>query len=64
MKQASLIAFISIALIALMQLYSIINSCVEYWEYMKPIDLVFRILYFVAYCGIGYFFLKLFKQQR
>lgn len=48
----------------MMQLYSIINSSMEYWEYMKPIDLVFRILYFISYCGIGYFFLKLFKQHR
>ena len=63
MKQASLIALISIALIALIQLYRII-SCVNYWKYMAPIDLVSNILCFVAYCGIGYFFLKLFKQQR
>lgn len=64
MKQASLIAFISVALIALLQLYNIIESCTKYIEYLNVFSIVLRMLYFIAYCGLGYFFFKLFKQQR
>lgn len=64
MKQASLIAFISVALLALLQLYNIIESCTKYIEYLNAFTLVLRVLYFFAYCGLAYFFFKLFKQQR
>lgn len=65
MKHASLIAFISVAVLAVMQLYSIIHSITnEYWEYMETITKVCQILYFLAYCGIGYFFFTLFRRQR
>ena len=64
MKKASLIAFISVAFIALLQLYNIIEDCTKYMEYMNAYTIILRVLHFVAYCGLAYFFFKLFKQQR
>ena len=53
MKHASLIAFISVALMSLMQLYNLIYNIIEYGEYMDILGYVFPILYFCAYCGVG-----------
>ena len=64
MKHASLIAFISVALMSLMQLYNLIYNIIEYGEYMDIFGYVFPILYFCAYCGVGYFFLRLFIHQK
>ena len=64
MKKASLIALVSVALLALLQLYNVIESFTKYMEYMSAFTLALRVVYFIAYCGLAYFFFKLFKQQR
>ncbi len=64
MKHASLIAFISVAVMSLMQLINFIYNIIQYGEYMDIINYVFQVLYFFGYCGIGYFFLRLFIHQK
>lgn len=64
MKKASFIATISMLILIIVKLYIIIENYYYYGLVIIPRVFIFEILNLVAYCGIGYFFLKLYKQQR
>jgi len=64
MKKASLIAFISVAIMALIQVSNIICNIIEYSDYMDSIGWIAQLLYLLSYCGVAYFFFKLYRMQR